>query len=238
MTYRPKTHISADLAVNFLQRAFVTEGWTVEVIDQDYGEDLLARVFENGEATQKWFFVQSKSVDEIDKYKLSTGEISYSFDSRHILQWMNFRHPVIVAVYDTRNEMVYWQDVQEALRLETEFNGQSKSIRIPNSNTLKIDQIGSLQRHIAERYQIYREVSETVDILVKRLDEKYGLRIDAGAEDGAIWLPPGKFVPSEGEDVEVLLFGRLGRLITQATKITGKNHQETFIEIIEAGLRS
>lgn len=229
---RPRSHISGDLAVAFLQNVFLQKGWTVESLTQDYGEDLLVRIFDHGVATSRWFFVQSKATDNISKYEMKSGDVSFPFETSHIYQWIKFRHPVIVVVYDTSNEVAYWEDVQESLQDRNTLEGKSKSIRIPRGQCLRSGELASLENHMKAKYEILEEVDETANLLTKSLLEKYGLDVDADAKTGIYWLPDGQFIPDQNGGGELIVFGRMRRLLDKATEESGKNHEDTLNQII------
>jgi len=86
---RPRPHILEDISLNRLHEAFVHEGWTVENLTKDYGEDLLVRIFERGVTTPFSFFVQAKATDDVDKLRSKkTARISYRVESGYVLHWV------------------------------------------------------------------------------------------------------------------------------------------------------
>ena len=65
MKYRRQTwqHIFEDRSEAQLKDTFHSIGWIVERLRHDYGEDLFARPFENGNPTGHDFFIQLKGTD-------------------------------------------------------------------------------------------------------------------------------------------------------------------------------
>jgi Domain of unknown function (DUF4365) len=78
---RPRSHELETLSRNRLHNIFTQTGWVVEDLDDDYGEDLLVRIFEDGMATPFSFFVQIKATDHINRYLHANGKsLSFPID--------------------------------------------------------------------------------------------------------------------------------------------------------------
>jgi len=151
-------------------------------LGRDYGEDLLVRIFDNGQATPFAFYVQAKATDQIFKY--SSDEISFSFPVKraHIEHWARFREPVLLTLWDAQKDQTYWECIHSYLASpegKAAFHkaGQTFRIRIPAVNTL--DSFG-LER-ISSRTRIrLREVDcekEGARALVERFEQTTGATV-------------------------------------------------------------
>jgi hypothetical protein len=68
MAKRPRSHVIEDLAAAKISAEFSKLGWTVEPIRQDYGEDFVVTIFENGIKRR----IQSKGILVAAKRKYDT----------------------------------------------------------------------------------------------------------------------------------------------------------------------
>ncbi len=73
MPRRPRQHVIEDFARAALRDTFAGQGWTTEDLNEDYGLDMLVRVFERGKATPWCFFVQSKATEQFSRLRLKDG---------------------------------------------------------------------------------------------------------------------------------------------------------------------
>jgi hypothetical protein len=74
MPKRPRSHIIEEFSRIRLRDLFTQLGWMVWDLYPDPGEDLLVRIFVNGNATHYSFFIQAKSTDHIDRYMDREGK--------------------------------------------------------------------------------------------------------------------------------------------------------------------
>jgi hypothetical protein len=56
-------------------------------IKPDLGEDILVRIYDNGVSTGLSFYLQMKSTDNINKFILKTGDISYPLETKDLVHW-------------------------------------------------------------------------------------------------------------------------------------------------------
>jgi hypothetical protein len=130
---RPRSHEVEDLSRNRLRDAFNGVGWTVEDLREDYGEDLLVRIFDNGIATPL-SFVQAKGTDVIRNCVSGTGPIFVPLKRGHVNHWIEFSEPVFVALWDSKADPIYWNSVQTYFSTEEEKTAladTTDSLRIP-----------------------------------------------------------------------------------------------------------
>lgn len=228
MTRRLRSHVLGDLAVAKLTDLFTEVGWTCEKIEQDYGEDLMVRVFENEKATAKYFFIQSKATDNIERYKAKIGRYRYPFKNSHIESWTAHKQPVLITLYDAKSDRFYWQSIQnyvehilprDRLKLRSIIFSEERII-----NKASIDHINTI---VDYRYSLFDNGKAAARILVEALQEHYGLIIDYSS-DGYLRLPAGRFSPTEGADDKLVLFGDLGRRMEELIDLTGQPRQEIF----------
>jgi hypothetical protein len=228
VTRRPRSHVLGDLAVASLTNLFTAIGWTCERIQQDYGEDLIVRVFDDGKATPKYFFVQSKATANIERYRRKDGHIRYRFKPDHITSWLSHRQPVIVTLYDQLTEEFYWQSVHNYFdKIRSSDKTKLTELIFTNARMLDSAGLAHLRTIVEYSYKLADQGQEAARVLMEHLKRQYGLKIEFDI-GGFLQLPAGRFIAREGADRSVILFGGLAdtaeklskRLGVPATEIT------------------
>lgn len=233
MTKRTKAHEIGDQAILYLISEFGKQGWTSEEVSRDYGEDLYVRIFEDGDATNKFFHVQSKATSNLERYQKEGGEFSFPFTVNHIRSWLSFRHPVLVTLFDAKAGVAYWLDVKDGVQGKDLETSDSLSLRIPQKNIIADSNLSELKQHIDNRYNTYKEVGKMADFLVRELKEKYELEVDFDAESGIFLLPNGTFTKDPKGGWVATFLGNAARLLEKLTGITGEDPETSFRIAIE-----
>lgn len=138
---------------------FSTAGCSVEQLDADYGEDFLVRIFDNEKATPWSFFVQSKTTDNITKFKIRKRSVfSYPLKVKHLSHCEHFSAPVPITLTDVKSGNVYWECMQTYLEdidflVTGSLNSQTTvHMRIATDNTLDADGIHCIKRMTKARF--------------------------------------------------------------------------------------
>jgi hypothetical protein len=98
---RARTHELEAMSRNRLRFLFEEVGWTVQDIAHDYGEDLLVRIFNNGNPTPWFFYVQAKATDNINKYILKDKKyLSFPVKQQRLYKLTMFWEPVLLTIWD------------------------------------------------------------------------------------------------------------------------------------------
>lgn len=93
MPNRPTSHVVSDLAINQVEALFLSQGWAVERIQRDYGEDLL---------------VQTAHIRLVDPFKIlvqvkgskAAPRKSFTIDSAHLWRWKNNSELVLLVLWN------------------------------------------------------------------------------------------------------------------------------------------
>jgi hypothetical protein len=158
---RTREHVIADLSVNFVERTFLRCGFSAERVAHDYGIDLLLFTYnEAGEIENGHVEFQLKGSDRL---RLLAGghSISYSVASADLRYWLFEPMPVILVVYDAKNEHGYWLHIQQyvadvTIRQERWTpEKQTVNVRIPTGNRLTVR---AVQRFRALKNAIFAKV--------------------------------------------------------------------------------
>jgi len=137
---RTREHIIADLSVNHAERYALLCGYTVEHPRSDYGYDLLLSTYNsNGEPENGEVRIQLKATDSLFMLK-DKKFVSWRILRSDLARWLQDPFPVILIVYDARNESAYWLFVQRYFEQIAGFNlfaaPATLSIKIPVENVL------------------------------------------------------------------------------------------------------
>lgn len=119
--------------------------WITGDIEPDLGEDILVRIYRNGVSTGLSMYVQIKSVKAIVEHQLSTGEISYDFDTDDLGHWEVQTPMVFLLIWDVSQIAGWWLSVKDAIKyLERHSpswrSNKTVAVRIPFEN--RIDEYG------------------------------------------------------------------------------------------------
>src|SRR6516165_1361320 len=105
---RTREHVIADLSVNHVERFILRCGWTVERSRYDYGIDLDMHTYNSrGEAENGKILFQLKATDVLKK-STDGKVILVRLEWRDVLFWANEGEPVILVIYDAREDKAYW----------------------------------------------------------------------------------------------------------------------------------
>lgn len=140
MPLRPKNHIVGDVGQTTTALILKKWGWTADIIQSDYGEDISSDIFINNSRTALNFRCQVKSFYSNDGQvrKLKSGGYSVSIDAGLCLFWSECYYPIILAVYDNESEKVYWSNINSQIRAKVlNIKSATISIRI-DANDLQV----------------------------------------------------------------------------------------------------
>ena len=184
------------------------------------GEDLLVRIFDNGQTTPLLFFIQVKATKAIEPAVYQCGAIEIRVSRAHALAWNRLIEPVILVIWDSQANIAYWQSVQAFLdtplgvhRLGT----PTKTIRIqiPTSNRWDQDALFSIRSlaasRLAETYGYRGRVAALYSFLEKR-----GFEIDDDDPEGDVII-----VKNPEGDYTFLTWGTNGAWLNEESKRMG-----------------
>jgi hypothetical protein len=136
---RTPEHITADLAVNHVQRQVLLAGFTMEQIVHDYGYDAMIFVYNRkGEREPGVVFVQVKSAARLER--LQGGEvISFRLERADLRHWLIEAMPVVLCLYERESDQTYWLHIQRYFESMPDFNlfllGATTTVHIPITQT-------------------------------------------------------------------------------------------------------
>lgn len=143
---RTRSHIIADLSVNHVERFVLHCGHTLERVVHDYGIDLILHTYDtNGEPENEAVYIQMKATDNLFVRRQQQQDIAVTIERAHLERWLEEIMPVILIVYDARQDCAYWLYTQAYFRQLPHFNlataGETVSLHIKRSHVVNAEAI-------------------------------------------------------------------------------------------------
>jgi Domain of unknown function (DUF4365) len=104
VTHRPDRHVTAERAKGSVGKIIADAGFAFEVIENDYGEDLLIQTSHGGVMDASRMWLQLKGTKTIGRYRRGDGALVYPVSMTHALRWARSADPVIVVLWDVEKE--------------------------------------------------------------------------------------------------------------------------------------
>jgi hypothetical protein len=154
---RTREHIIADLAVNHVERQVLLAGFTLERTAFDYGLDGILRVFNSqGEQEEGIVYFQIKGTDQITWIQEGAA-ISFRVERRDLQHWLVEPMPVMLAVYDHTQGVVYFLYIQRYFETLPDFNlfqaGQTITVHIPGTQILNVQTVNEIAGYLRQVIQ-------------------------------------------------------------------------------------
>ena len=188
-------HVFEDRSESQLSDACESVDWVVQRLRSDYGEDLYARPFESGTPTGQDFFIQLKGTDDVDQYRLRTGEwLSYPVELSNLVQWHSYTLPVIFVIWDIVNKVGYWTHIQPFIRSKQESDSTwlenrsgakkpTRNVRVSSNQLIAEDKLDSMRSVIEAEWRKIEQGKSHFEIL-------YRARVDPADDTLSPKLPP------------------------------------------------
>ncbi|HUB26310.1 MAG TPA: DUF4365 domain-containing protein [Tepidisphaeraceae bacterium] len=127
---RTRQHVIADLSINHIERHILLCNFTSERIQHDYGFDLSIFYDSSGYKKNGNVWVQLKATDKL-KIQDHGKAVAIDLDTRDIIAWRREPQPVILIVYDTRQDVAYWLYVQAWMESDPpKMRARQRKIRV------------------------------------------------------------------------------------------------------------
>lgn len=97
-------------------------GFVTGDISPDLGEDILVRIYDKGVSTGLSFYVQLKSADDIEKYHLKSGDISYPFEVKDLEHWDAQAVTVVLVIWDVNRKQGWWMWINDSIQFLQDNN--------------------------------------------------------------------------------------------------------------------
>jgi hypothetical protein len=133
---RTREHVIAAQALNHVERFIVRSGFTSQVVQQDYGYDLLMSTYDDEDYVEPGIvYIQLKATESVVR---TAQGIAVRMDVRDYRLWVKEWMPVFLVVYDAGQDRGYWLYVQAYFQADSGRRPRpgNKSVRvlIPETN--------------------------------------------------------------------------------------------------------
>jgi hypothetical protein len=207
-----------------MQEAFLSQGWSVETLDKDYGEDLLIRIFDDGEATPYSFYVQAKSAESL-RHSKDGAYVRYPIDFDHIRHWNDFWDPVFLMLWDRQADALIWEMIQEP-ELPLDMSGKKAKVLVPRDHELTLDGLRAIRRKTLARHRRFQREKAGSEILVEALEGSLDAKIDYDPQSGVM------VIDRANNGVEFRFFGELHQMISKLAGLHGISEEEIIRKAI------
>jgi hypothetical protein len=160
---RTREHVLADLSVHHVEGHVLRCGWVVERMAHDYGIDLQLVTFNQaGEIEEGKVLLQLKASDRLH-VRPGQPAVAFRVDRRDLALWLRQLLPVVLIVYDGRQDVAYWLYVQSYFRPLPGFNlfgaGRTITVQAPTANVVTPAAVRKFARF---RDQVLRQTREVI----------------------------------------------------------------------------
>jgi Domain of unknown function (DUF4365) len=224
---RPASHVISEEGVASIKKSFRSVGWATQEIGRefDYGEDLLVRIFENSQATPYTFFVQAKSAT--GTRVVGDGRyLSCRVKHSHLQSWETFWEPVIFAVWDSTDDVTYWELVQAPERPAKQSQTGAR-LYVPTDNILDPEGLARIAARTRLRHQQLQREQQGAEVLVGMLENLLGVTIYYRPQAGLL------AVGDRSGSLQVTVFGRLKERLERLEELSGQPLESLAEDMLE-----
>lgn len=149
--------------MNHVERHALLCGFSVERVHHDYGIDLFVFTYNReGETENGCLQFQLKATDRL-KLRSEGQFIAVRIAGADLRAWLGESMPVMLAVYDAKEEVAYWLYVQAYFESQPDFDlagmGEETTVLISRSNV--VDQV-AMRRFAGFRDRILEQTKGQV----------------------------------------------------------------------------
>ncbi|PZV10339.1 MAG: hypothetical protein DCF22_17150 [Leptolyngbya sp.] len=151
---RPSSHVLGDVGQTAAALVFKKWGWTADLINSDYGEDLDCNIFVNKRRTAFCFKCQVKSSHADSEYvrRLKSGDISVTIRVSLAKLWLISYYPVLLIIYLDDTEEIFWKNATQYLRENlSQLAKDTLTIRVGTEQQLSLSQ-SNIEKSIQDFY--------------------------------------------------------------------------------------
>lgn len=163
---RPENHVTGDIGQKAVALLFAEWGWTADLIQSDYGEDLNCHVFVEHQRTPLHFRCQVKSSVDVNKRvrRLKSGDFSIRIASETCRDWLLAHYPVLLVVYDRKSRIAFWTDATEQVRSKiVSLSRKEITLHVSRVRILQAEQtqvMSVITTFYARMFKVHSEVVE------------------------------------------------------------------------------
>lgn len=136
---RPKSHQIGDKAKNQIMELFSSQGWIVDPVISDYGDDIHIQITEGENLIPVRIYAQIKGTNNIQQFQKGDSYKIPNLKRSTVIHWMNSDEPTILILWDVKTKSGFYgfvDDVFYNFDLDKEKN---KNVTAVLSNELLLN---------------------------------------------------------------------------------------------------
>jgi hypothetical protein len=110
-----------------LEERLTDFGWHLSSPNPDLGEDFIVEVYHEGQNTGVTFYIQEKSVTNIEERKNKDNRLVYKLKVKDLIHWEGFSLPVVIVVWDINLRIGKWGLAKDLIKHLDKRNPQWRS---------------------------------------------------------------------------------------------------------------
>ncbi len=144
-------------------------GWHLASPNPDLGEDFIVEVYHEGQNTGVTFYIQEKSVTNLEKRKIKDNRLVYTLKVKDLKHWDKFSLPVVIIVWDVNLRIGKWGLVKDLISYLDQNNPKWRNkgdvrVYIPWENETTDGGLKRLKAEVGK--QVYPLISYGKDLTI------------------------------------------------------------------------
>jgi len=151
---RPQNHQIGDQAKGQIMDAFFSNGWIVEEVQEDYGEDLVLQIVVNEQVLPFRIFIQLKGTEKMQKFKRKDHYIFLNLKSSTALHWLDSNDLTTFVLWDIKKRQGVFEFTDHAIERKHVDNPKRKTVsaKLPERNMIKEKDLKGFKKVCLENY--------------------------------------------------------------------------------------
>lgn len=152
---RNDAQVIGDVGETVVQLLFKRFGWTADIIQSDYGEDLDCNIFIKNQRTNLHFRCQVKSLGKDSSYieELKSNKYSIPIETTILQTWITCMFPVFLIIYNEETDEMFWDmPVRQFMESPTELNQKKASIHVCKKKKLNRNSRDEITKEVQSFY--------------------------------------------------------------------------------------
>lgn len=143
---RPASHQIGDNAQDQVRELFTSQGWVVNSIDSDYGDDLHIQLTEGSILIPVRAYIQVKGTNNIEKFENGGKYKIPNLKKTTVSHWINSEEPTVLVLWDIKKRSGVYGFTEEIFDgLDFDKKIKHLSAMLPSKNTLDKKSIKSFK---------------------------------------------------------------------------------------------
>jgi hypothetical protein len=156
---RPSSHTLGDVGRTYVKLLLERWGWTADIVQSDYGEDLDCTIFAEGHRTALQFRCQIKSMARPRRSR--SGDFLVRVSARTCTAWLQSYQPVLLTIYDNNTDVAYVVNATGVLRHQpAALTRRMVLFRIPSTRPLS-ESRDAVVSEVQDHYAGFLRVSDS-----------------------------------------------------------------------------